>query len=176
MELELFTTREILKYAFAALMIVSAVMTITHRNPLKAALFLVVSFFALSGIYLILGAQFIAAIQILVYAGAIMVLVLFVIMLLNLGDDQLLLKKLRYKHVVAGLVTGAILFQIVLVLTWSSSFLQPKADPATIAEIGTVESIGRSLYTHYVLAFEIVALLLLATIIGAVLLAKKKAD
>ncbi len=151
--------------------IVSAILMITRRNPVTSVLYLVVNFFIIAVLYLLLRAQFIAIIQITVYAGAIMVLFLFVIMLLNLGDDRLLRWKLNSSKSIAVLLAIALVVELLHIITnfTSGSTLSPKAD-----SMGTVESIGKILYGSYLFQFEITSILLLATIVGAILLAKKK--
>ncbi|HUL44126.1 MAG TPA: NADH-quinone oxidoreductase subunit J [Bacteroidota bacterium] len=153
--------------------IASALMMITRRNPIVGVLFLIVNFFCLSVLYLFLHAQFIAIVQILVYAGAIMVLFLFVIMLLNLGDEEKLAEKRSYRRILAYALTAVILFQIMIGIAMPVG-LNPFILTARASEIGTVEYIGRSLYTEYLFPFEITSLLLLAAIVGVIVLAKKK--
>ena len=175
MELSSLMLNDIFFFLFASVMIASGVMVITRRNPVSSALYLVLNFFALGGIYLTLNAQFIAVIQILVYAGAIMVLFLFVIMLLNLGDEQRLTEKISYvKMVAVGLSVGVFL-EIVYIVGFSTNAL-PQGDLAGGIEIGTIESIGKVMFTSYLFPVEIVAVLLLAAVIGAVILAKKTID
>ncbi len=151
--------------------VVSAILMITRRNPVTSALFLVFNFFIIATLYLFLRAQFIAIIQITVYAGAIMVLFLFVIMLLNLGEDKLLKWRLTSGKTVAVLVGFAMLLEVLQFVTslTSKSGLSPRAE-----SIGTVESIGKVLFSSYIFPFEMTSMLLLAAIVGAILLAKKK--
>jgi len=151
----------------------TAIIVITRRNPVISVLFLIGNFFFLAVLYLTLEAQFIAIIQILVYAGAIMVLFLFVIMLLNLGDERGLVEKLTAGKWVAIGFSAAILLQIALPLVLSGGQIarQPHAGST---ELGSVEYVGKTLFTRYVFPFEIVSLLLLAAIVGAIVLAKKK--
>ncbi len=157
----------------AAAAVISALMMITRRNPIKAVLFLIVNFFCLSVLYLFLMAQFIAVIQILVYAGAIMVLFLFVIMLLNLGNEEALGEKKTGKQLVAALLGSAVILELVLgmQIPWQTGTgrLSDRA-----AEIGTIESIGKALYTQYLFPFEVTSVLLLAAMVGVIILAKKK--
>lgn len=158
-------------FILAVAAIASAILMITRRNPVTSVLYLVLNFFVIAVLYLLLRAQFIAIIQITVYAGAIMVLFLFVIMLLNLGDDRLLKWKLNSSRSVAVLLAVALLVEILyFVINFTSgSALSPKAD-----SMGTVESIGKILYSSYLFPFEITSILLLAAMVGAILLAKKK--
>jgi len=156
----------------AVVAIFSGLMVILKKNPIASVLFLVLTLFCTAALYVLLAAPFIAVIQIIVYAGAVMVLFLFVIMLLNLNRIQeggaLILKILGV--VVAGLmlvVTAVVLRSVAIPA--DSGFLRPLQ-----AGFGSVEAVGRSLFTTYLLPFEIASFLLLAAIIGAVVLAKKK--
>ena len=155
----------------AAAAIVSAVLMITRKNPVTSALYLVLNFFIIAVLYLFLRAQFIAVIQITVYAGAIMVLFLFVIMLLNLGDDKLLKWKLNSKRTIATLMGLALLAEI---LFYVMSFTSASGMSQGAESTGTVESIGKILYNGYLFPFEITSVLLLAAIVGAIFLAKKQ--
>lgn len=172
MEISSLTLNDVLFFLFASTSIASAVMVITRRNPVSSALYLVLNFFALGGIYLTLNAQFIAVIQILVYAGAIMVLFLFVIMLLNLGDEERLTEKISYAKMAAVALSVGVFLEIVYIVGFSAGALPP-GNLARGAEIGTIEAVGNVLYTSYLFPIEIVAVLLLAAVIGAVILAKK---
>jgi NADH-quinone oxidoreductase subunit J len=158
-------------FALAGTGIVSALLMVTRRNPLHGALFLILNFFALAGIYLTLSAQFIAIIQILVYAGAIMVLVLFVIMLLNLQDEKRLVERRTWSNAVSLLLSACLLAVFLRPLTMLDT--ANYAITAKAVEIGTVHSIGEVLYTSFFFPFELASILLLAAIIGAVALAKK---
>ena len=160
--------RELLFYFFAALAVVSGILVITRRNPLAAALYLVLAFFALAGIYVLLDAFFLAAVQVAVYAGAIMVLFLFVIMLLNLGPDDLppiMTRKVRWVYAAAS----ALLVLVFLALDLGRRLPAPAAGPA-----GEVEAIGERLFGAYLLPFEITAILLLVAIVGSVVLAHRE--
>ena len=159
---------------FATGGILSAILMVTRRNPIISAIYLIGNFFCLAGIYLTLEAQFIAVVQILVYAGAIMVLFVFVIMLLNLGDEQRLRDEFTWKKAIAGGLGIGVLVELVsLFLLHTKS---PALDTARAAQLGTVESIGRVLFTQYLFPFEVTSLLLTVAIVGAILLAKKKID
>jgi NADH-quinone oxidoreductase subunit J len=153
--------------------IASAILMITRRSPVVSVLYLIVHFFLLATLYLTLQAQFIAIIQILVYAGAIMVLFLFVIMLLNLSDEQRLREKITNKTIVAALFAAAMFAQIAIVFVVGTSD-GPQALAPNAAEIGSVESIGKALFTKFLFPFEVTSILLLAAIVGVVVLAKKK--
>ncbi|MBI5215896.1 MAG: NADH-quinone oxidoreductase subunit J [Ignavibacteriae bacterium] len=162
-------------FIISALAVGSAIMMISQRNPIMSVMYLIVNFFCLAILYLFLQAQFIAIIQILVYAGAIMVLVLFVIMLLNLGDEEQLTEKVNYKQIIALVVAGVVFFEIMLAIGYSTGpdwFF--KSNQA--AQIGTVESIGKVLFSEFLLPFEITSMILLAAIVGVIVLAKRRLD
>ena len=150
----------------------SAVVTISSRNPIIAAMALVVHFFMLSGLYLTLQAQFVAIMQILVYAGAIMVLVVFVIMLLNLGDDEKLKERWNFRKIAAVALAFALVVEMFAV--YFSQTTTPGQISLKASAIGSVESIGDEMFTKYLVQFEAIAILLLSAIVGALLLAKKK--
>ena len=137
---------------FAALLVITSLMVILHRNPITSALFLVLAFCSLAGIYLLLHAEFLGMVQIVVYAGAIMVLFLFVIMYLNLQHD-----------VDTGL-------QIAVRRGWA---LGPANDSVPGMESGNVAAVGRVLYSRYLFPFEITSILLLVAMVGVILLSKK---
>jgi NADH-quinone oxidoreductase subunit J len=153
--------------AFVA--IVSGILVIRCRNPINSALSLILTFFCLATFYVMLDAPFMAAIQVIVYAGAIMVLIVFVIMLLNLRTDT----GSRYTHAMTvGSIIGALsLIEIVYFLNRSGL----SGTHGTITSwTAHTELIGKSMFTEFLLPFEITSLLLLVAIIGAVILAKKK--
>ncbi len=156
---------------FAIGAVASAVFTITRKNPVSSAMSLVAHFFMLTGLYLTLQAQFVAAVQVLVYAGAIMVLVVFVIMLLNVGKE---IENPQRGNLRTTL--GALMGVLLVVLIGVAVLARPTGRlslPDTAAEIGTTEAIGQSLFTTYLFPFEAVSLLLLAALIGSVILAKR---
>ncbi len=160
-------------FAVALAGVVSALFMITRRNPVVSVLFLIINFFCLAVLYLTLQAQFIAIIQILVYAGAIMVLFLFVIMLLNLGDEKGLEETRGAGKYIAVTAAGMLLVEIIagmaLPLRNGRHTISPDAEG-----LGTVEGLGKSLFTQYLFPFEITSLLLLAAMVGVIVLAKKK--
>lgn len=167
------SVEKIFFFLVAAAAVASALMMITRRNPVKSVLFLIVNFFSLAVLYLFLKAQFIAIIQIIVYAGAIMVLFLFVIMLLNLGDESAFGEK-KSVRLAAGILAGVVVMIEIIAgmgIQWGS--LQDRISPQA-AEMGTVELIGRSLYRDYLFPFEVTSVLLLAAMVGVIVLAKKK--
>jgi len=160
-------------FIVALVAIVSSILVVTCRNPINSALSLVMAFFCLATFYVMLDAPFMAAIQVIVYAGAIMVLIVFVIMLLNLRTET----GSRYRHAVAiGSIIGALtLFEIVYFLL-RSGFTGARGglNKEIIEQVGHTELIGRSMFTDFLLPFEITSILLLVAIIGAVVLAKRK--
>lgn len=160
-------------FVLAITSIVTAVLVITQRSPIMSVVYLVLNFIILAIVYLTLQAQFIAVIQIIVYAGAIMVLFLFVIMLLNLGKEEYLKEKITYRKKIGIVLTVVLMIQIITGLTLTFGDYTKKISPAA-ENIGTVESIGMILFTEYLFPFEITSILLLAAIIGAVVLAKKR--
>ena len=147
-----------------------AVSMVYHRNPLYSAISLVGVFLGLAGLYLTLAAPFIAVTQILVYAGAIMVLVVFVIMLLNLDEDSPL-NRLKYLYAVGGALGIALLAQTFFIFYAVLKTPKEAVDPNLTA--GRTISIGTSMYTEYLLPVEIVGVMLLMAIIGAVMLVRK---
>ncbi len=165
------TVDAILFFIVAAGAVASAVLMITGQNPVKSVLFLIVNFFCLAVLYLILHAQFIAIIQILVYAGAIMVLFLFVIMLLNLGTEEKHVDALNMKRSVAVILSCIVLFLILIAIGLPAA--GTGGLPASALVNGTVETIGRDLFRQYLLPFEITSLLLLGAMVGVIVLAKK---
>ena len=160
-------------YFLAGITVFSAVMMLLQRNPVNSALYLILNFFCLGGLYLTLNAQFIALVHILVYAGAIMVLFLFVIMLLNLGDDKKLVEHLGLRMYLGIAFSAGLLIELLYIFGFSSPSVYTQLSPASV-EMGTVEYIGKVLFTKFLFPFEITSFLLLAAIIGAVLLAKRK--
>ena len=163
----------ILFYLTSLVAILSAFYVTKCRNPVNSALCLVTTFLCLAVFYIMLEAPFMAAIQIMVYAGAIMVLIIFVIMLLNLGT----VIKSRYAH---GLAGGGILAVIMLFLTnffirrGEATGVVGKVSSEMIKSYGHTELIGKAMFTDFLLPFEIASILLLVAIVGAVVLSKRK--
>lgn len=152
---------------------ISSVAMVTRRNPVYSALFLILNFFALAGIYLLLNAQFIAVVQVIVYAGAIMVLFLFVIMLLNTEKEQPIFSQSKQLKIFAVVIVGLIFLQIAFLLFKSEPSALVSGTAADVSN-GTIEKIGQDLYSRYIIPFEAAGFLLLAATIGALMLAKKK--
>lgn len=156
----------------AVLAIASALGMVLSNSTVNSALLLVINLVTLSGVYLLLQAQFLALIQILVYAGAIMVLFLFVIMLLNVDKEENLFDKFRVKYLLAFLL-GAIIFAQIIYSIGGVTDMLPEISGEMI-QVGTVESLGAVLYTDYLFAFEMTAILLTAAVVGALMVAQFK--
>ncbi len=165
----------ILFYVFAILAVVSALgMVLNTRNTVASAMSLVVTMISLGAIYLLLEAYLIAALQIMVYGGAIVVLFLFVVMLLNLATDEFPPGRQRIVKLAVAIAGVAVLAQVLVALDRQPLFA---AQPETVPEgFGGYRQVGISLYTDYVLLVEMAGLLLLAAIVGALILAKRKID
>jgi NADH-quinone oxidoreductase subunit J len=161
---------DVLFFLFAGFAIACAVSMVYHKNPLYSAISLVGVFISLSCIYVTLAAPFIAAVQILIYAGAIMVLVVFVIMLLNLDEDRPL-NRLRYLYAV-GSGLGLILLAQTFFIFYAV-MKAPKQTVNTAETAGKTLNIGQGMYTEYLLPVEIVGVLLLMAIIGGVVLSRR---
>lgn len=156
-------------YAFAVVAVVSALLVISFRNTLSSAMALVASFFGVACLYALLQAHFLAAMQVLVYAGAVMVLFIFVIMLLNLGREDFWKIRMSFAGVV-GILLGAYLTSIfILRLGYLSTPFEPAQEG-----YGTLRDVGRLLFSNYLVPFEITSILLLIAIIGAVVLTRKE--
>lgn len=156
-------------YLFALMAIGSALCFVTRKSPVAAALWLVNVMFALSGLYVMLDAPFVAAIQVLVYAGAIMVVFVFVVMLLNLGRGEVGDVRSLASRVGAGAVGIALAAMVLSVLRDKI----PAVDYAPATE-NVVTPIAQALFTDYLIAFEVTSLVLLVAVVGAVVLAKRR--
>lgn len=168
-----FNLETVLFFIFGVAAIFTAIMMITRRSPVSSAIYLIINFAMVSGIYLLLKAQFIAIIQVLVYMGAIMVLFLFVIMLLNLKNEKKLIENFSYTKITAILFSIAMLG--LMSLTVYFGFEKKYSELNLNAEnIGKAEFLGKELFTTYSFPVIIAGILLTAAIIGAVVLAKKK--
>jgi NADH-quinone oxidoreductase subunit J len=159
----------------AIVTVITAILVIVQRNPVASAIYLIITLFSLAGVYLLLNAQFIAIIQVLVYAGAIMVLFLFVIMLLNLEKEKRLITRHRLQKVLGVFLGIILLAQIGMI--FNSVLLEGskgKFPPEKVAALGNTEVVARLLFTDYLLPLEITSVLLLVAIIGAIVLAKRQ--
>lgn len=156
--------------SFVALM--CGMLMVASKNPVHSVLYLVMTFFAIAGHYVLLNAQFLAAVHVVVYAGAIMVLFLFVIMLLNL-NKALDHRNPAIMRVIATVAGGSLL--LVLVGSLKGSELIP-ASNAFNGQIGMIENLGQVLFKDFLLPFEIASILLLAAMVGAVMIGRKEVD
>ena len=157
----------------AAVAVISSLMVVTCKNPINSALSLVMTFFCLATFYVMLDAPFMAVTQVIVYAGAIMVLIVFVIMLLNVRTETV--KRSSHAVLAGGAIGLFTLFQTCwFLINGSASGQTGTMTPEVINQVGHIELIGQALFTQFLYPFEITSLLLLAAIVGAVILAKKK--
>jgi NADH-quinone oxidoreductase subunit J len=156
-------------YFLSFLVIMLGLMVVLAKNPIHSVLYLVLTFFAIAGHYVLLNAQFLAAVHIIVYAGAIMVLFLFIIMMLNLNDEVEAQKSIWLK-LTATVASGGLLVVLVGSFKGVGKALGAKAFDANI---GLIENLGKTLFNDFLLPFEVSSILLLSAMIGAVMLAKK---
>jgi NADH-quinone oxidoreductase subunit J len=149
----------------------SALMVITRKNPVHSVLYLVVTFFAISGHYILLNAQFLAIVNIIVYAGAIMVLFLFVVMMMNLNvaNEPQKNKLLQF----AGVISGGGVFLVIVAALVKSKSVAGTMEMQT-GDYGLIKTLGKVLFNDYVLPFEISSVLFLSAMIGAVVISKKE--
>ena len=170
---------ELLFYALAALTIAGGVGVITLKNPVHAALALLFTFLMVAALFILRHAEFLAAVQVLVYAGGILVLFLFVIMLVNvkgLTPDTAFLSGIAPLAILVGVLAGLLLIGIII----TGTFATGSGDPAALQtvdgeEVGNTEAVGMSLYTTYLVPFEIVSVVLLVAMIGAIILGRRDA-
>jgi len=162
--------QDVFFYIFAFLTLACGFLVVANpfsRNPVTSAMFLVLTIASLAGLFVLLHAFFLAAVQVLVYAGAVMVLFLFVIMMLDLKEEAR--RKFKTFGLVAGLISVGTLGAMIMKTIWSSGIgqgLTPQSEGAT-------DTLGKLLFTKYLLPFEIVSILLLVAMVGVILLSKK---
>jgi NADH-quinone oxidoreductase subunit J len=168
---DLFTAEKITFFVFAIPLVATAIGVVVSRSPMYAAMNLVAAFFCLAGIYVLLTAHLIAFLQVLVYAGAVMVLFLFVIMLLSLGDGHQELERLKQIQWLGFVLGGG---GMMALLAWISREVASTEMAPIGPDFGTVKAVGRVLFTQYLLPFEATSLLLTVAIVGAVVVAKEK--
>jgi NADH-quinone oxidoreductase subunit J len=167
LELGIYKMADALFYIFSALALICGIMILVSRNPVNSAMFLVLTIASLAGLFVLLEAFFLAAIQILVYAGAVMVLFLFVIMLLDLKAEE------RRKIKILGITGGVISVGAIMAIFFKSLSNTPlNATRAPDFRAGTID-LGKLLFSQYLLPFEIVSVLLLVAMVGVILLSKK---
>ena len=159
---------EILFWILSGIALISALLVVTSKHPVYSVLALIVTFFCISGHYILLNAQFLAVVNIIVYAGAIMVLFLFVIMLMNLNKDTEPQKNKWLK--LAGAVAGGTLL---LVMVAALKSTEQRMTELGTGDIGLIQNLGKVLFTDYVVPFEIASILFLSAMVGAVVIGKK---
>ena len=161
-------------YIFAAIAVIASLLVVGLRSPMHSVMLLIVSFGALAGLYVLLDAPFTAVTQIIIYAGAIMVLVLFVVMLLNAhGEEEMAGPRVPTRAIVIG---SALSLALVVELVWALMRLGVtgfSSDEQTTTSISSVARIGSSLFTTYAFAFEVTSILILVSMIGAVVIARR---
>jgi len=164
-------TVDILFYLLSAFAIVSATMVLISKNPIHSVLWLILVFFSISGHYILLNAQFLAIVNIIVYAGAIMVLFLFVIMLMNIKKDAEAQKQLLVK--LTGVIAGGSFLTLLIAAVKQTAQIQDKQVLLKEGTIGLIHPLGKALFSDYVVPFEISSVLFLSAMVGAVIIGKK---
>jgi NADH-quinone oxidoreductase subunit J len=162
---------QILFWLLSVMALFGALMVVVSKNPVYSVLWLIVTFFAISGHYILLNAQFLAIVNIIVYAGAIMVLFLFVIMLMNLNKETEPQKNRWLKF--AGALSGGCLL-LILVAALRNSELKGQVAQVKTGDIGLIRNLGKELFSTYVVPFEISSILFLSAMVGAVVIGKKE--
>jgi NADH-quinone oxidoreductase subunit J len=169
---------QLLFWVFAAVAVLGALLVIGQKNPIYSVLALIVSFFGLSGLYVLLEAPFVAVVQIIIYAGAIMVLFLFVVMLLNVPREDAAEWDRTHPFYrpwalrVGGLLAVLMILQLVWALSRTPGIIDGVAEQRPA--ISSVSALGRVLFTDYMFAFEVTSILILVAMVGAVVLARKR--
>ena len=164
--------KSILFYVFAAIMILASVRVITTKNPVHAALFLVLAFFNAAGIWMLLKAEFLAIVLVLVYVGAVMVLFLFVVMMLDINMDRI--REGFWSHLPMASIIGAVIVLEMAAVLWRGFLGFEQSAEAAAANIGGTKELGLLIYTKYIYGFEIAAVILLVAMIAAVSLTLRK--
>jgi NADH-quinone oxidoreductase subunit J len=157
----------------APVSVLSALGMVLNRNAVYSALLLVVNFFCLAGFYVLLEAQLVAVVQVIVYAGAIMVLFLFVLMLLGIGNEDILTETIKGQRPAAAVLTVLLVVAVVAALV-AGVLDTPPASLAQVNQGGNTQAIGRILFTRYVFAFEVAGLLLVVAAVGALVLGRRR--
>ena len=163
-------------YIFAAIAVLASLLVVGQRNPMHSVMLLITSFGALAGLYVLLDAPFTAVTQIIIYAGAIMVLFLFVVMLLNVPREEPIPRAAMALLGPTGMRMGAVLSVVLgIEVVWAlSRYASVPFDPAFGPEVSDVANIGRMLFTEHAFAFEVTSVLILVAMVGAVVLARKE--
>jgi NADH-quinone oxidoreductase subunit J len=153
---------------FGAIATGGAIMVVTRKHPMASALYLILTLFAVAALFVLRQAHFLAVIQVIVYAGAVVVLFVFVIMLINVPEEKLPVERMTGIRFLGILVAGLLILESALVARRFGMAGTPATDS------GSVQAVGRALFTDYLLAFEVTSVLLLAAVIGAIAMAKRK--
>ena len=161
-------------YVLATIAVLASLLVIAQRNPIYSVLLLIASFGALSGLYVLLDAPFVAVIQIIIYAGAIMVLFLFVVMLLNAPHEETEHDLRVHPLLRRGPMGFGVVLALVLIAELGLGLAAGSESAFPARSISSVQAIGRSLFTEYALAFEVTSLLILVAMVGAVVLARRE--
>ena len=159
---------QVLFIVFGAIAVGGSIMVVTRRHPLASALYLILTLFSVAALFVLRQAHFLAAIQVIVYAGAVVVLFIFVIMLINVPESRLPVERLTGLRFLGVTAAGLLILEAALVARRFGMAGTPATDS------GSVEAVGHALFTDYLLAFELTSVLLLAAVIGAIALAKRK--
>lgn len=158
-------------YIFASILVMSALRVVTARNPVHSVLFLILSFFTSAGLFVLLGAEFIAMLLVIVYVGAVAVLFLFVVMMLNIRFSGMQKQFVRYVPIgllIAGIMLAELIF--VVMHTTAEKHIFALAESPIVSDMHNTESLGMILYTNYAYAFEMAGLILLVAMVGAITL------
>jgi NADH-quinone oxidoreductase subunit J len=162
---------QIIFFYFAAVILISAVLMITRRNPIHSVMFMLLLFFHIAGVFVLLNAEFLAAVQLIVYAGAILILYLFVVMLLNVADEKQAVRANKFWPWVAAF--GVLIAGEILLLVSRGRFPHEAGQTMKAAGGAGVQELGKLLYSSYLVPFEIASVILLVGLVGAVMLGKK---
>jgi len=164
---------ELIFLYFATVILLSAVLIITRRNPIHSVMFMLLLFFHIAGVFVLLNAEFLAAVQLIVYAGAILILYLFVVMLLNVDRESSAARANRYWPWMVGF--GVVIASEIILLVSRGTFSASGEQTIQLASIG-VRELGGLLYRNYLVPFEAASIILLVGLVGAVMLAKKRSN
>jgi len=169
---------QLLFYGFASVAVLGGLLVIGQRNPIYSVLAIIVSFFGLSGLYILLEAPFVAVVQIIIYAGAIMVLFLFVVMLLNVPREDAAEWDRTHPFYrpwpmrIGGVLAAAMIVQLIWAFSRTAGLVQGVGDQRPA--VSAVSELGRKLFTDYMFAFEVTSILIIIAMVGAVVLARKR--
>lgn len=159
-------------YAFSAILVIAALRVVTARNPVHAALFLVLSFFSAAALWMLLKAEFLSIVLVLVYVGAVMVLFLFVVMMVDIDIGKM--REGFWNHAPLAAIVGVIIVLEMAAVLFRGFLTLDTEVPAASANIGNTKELGKLIYTEYVYAFEIAAIVLLVAIVAAVALTLRR--